>query len=54
MPIPKPYKNQSQKSFISQCMSNKIMKREFPKQKQRLAVCFDAFREKNERYLRNN
>ena len=46
MPIPSPSKGQDQKKFISSCMSNSVMKREFPKQKQRLAVCFSTFRRK--------
>lgn len=44
MPIPKPNANESQDDFIGRCMS--AMKDEFPDQKQRTAVCFDAWKKK--------
>ena len=44
MPIPKPNKDESQNSFISRCMSDSVMKKEFPEQKQRSAVCYDSWR----------
>jgi len=46
MPLPSKKKNELQDKFISRCMSSEVMKREFPKKKQRLAVCFDRFRKK--------
>jgi len=39
MPLPSPRKNQEKNSFISDCMSDPDMISEFPKQKQRAAVC---------------
>ena len=39
MPIPKRRKDESKNKFIERCMSNDTMKKEFPKNKQRLAVC---------------
>jgi len=39
MPIPKRSKGQKIKEFIPQCMSDPIMKGEFPDPKQRFAVC---------------
>jgi co-chaperonin GroES (HSP10) len=39
MPIPEPTKKQSKKEFISQCMGNPTMNKEFPDQAQRFAVC---------------
>ena len=40
MPLPSPNKKQGEDSFVSNCMSNETMKREFPNKKQRLAVCY--------------
>ena len=44
MPIPKPKKGEKQRAFISRCMSNDTMQREYPDRKQRTAVCFSAWR----------
>lgn len=44
MPLPLPEEGELQKDFIARCMSNTIMKKEFPKQEQRLAVCYSQFR----------
>lgn len=44
MPLPKPKPGEKQNDFISRCMGNPTMKEEFPKQKQRLAVCFSQWR----------
>jgi len=44
MPLPKPKTGEKQQDFISRCMSNPTMKKEFPEQKQRLAVCFSQWR----------
>jgi len=49
MPIPKPKGNESERNFIKRCMGNPTMKKEFPKQKQRLAVCFSNFRKKKKK-----
>ncbi len=43
-PLPKPRKGESKKDFISRCMSNKAMQREFPEQEQRVAVCHTQWR----------
>lgn len=48
MPIPKPKKGESQKDFISRCMSNDTMNDEYPDQKQRTAVCFQTWRDSKE------
>ena len=47
MPLPAARKGQSQKAFISACMSSEVMKREFPEQKQRVAVCYSRWRKKH-------
>lgn len=40
MPIPSPTKGETRDEFVTRCMSNDVMKSEFPKQKTRAAVCF--------------
>ena len=47
MPLPSPRKDQKQSEFISSCMSNEVMKKEYPDQKQRAAVCYSQWRRKN-------
>lgn len=50
MPIPTPRmgKNpEKQSKFMSRCMSDKITKKEFPDNKQRVAVCFSSWRKKH-------
>lgn len=44
MPLPLPSKNEKRNEFISRCMSNETMKKEYPDQKQQLAICFSQFR----------
>lgn len=39
MPIPKPKKNEEHNAFLSRCMSNETMKKDFPDNKQRIAIC---------------
>jgi len=42
MPIPSP-KGDKKDVFISNCMGDKVMKKEFPDQKQRAAVCYSKW-----------
>lgn len=49
MPIPSPRKGESQDKFISRCMGDSVMNKEFPEQKQRAAVCFSTWREKSQK-----
>jgi len=44
MPIPKPKKYERKKKFISRCMKNKVMKKDYPKLKQRFAVCYSTWK----------
>ena len=44
MPIPKPRVKESQSEFISRCVMDSVMKREYPDKKQRLAVCYSSWR----------
>jgi hypothetical protein len=46
MPIPKPKKGQDEQEFMSRCMGDEMMKKDFPDQKQRVAVCLTQVRRK--------
>lgn len=46
MPVPSPRKDEERQAFISRCMGDTSMKREFPEQEQRAAVCFRQWRTK--------
>jgi hypothetical protein len=39
MPIPKPDENEDSKKFINRCMSDEMMKKDYPENQQRIAVC---------------
>jgi len=39
MPIPQPEKNEDSSKFVSRCMGNETMKKDYPDSKQRVAVC---------------
>ena len=39
MPIPQPNPNEDKEKFVSRCMSNETMKKEYSDSKQRVAVC---------------
>jgi hypothetical protein len=45
MPIPKPKSREDKASFIDRCVSDQVMKDEYPNQSQRLAVCYIAWRD---------
>jgi hypothetical protein len=47
MPLPKPTKNQKQSEFVSKCMGDAMMNKDFPDQKQRAAVCYSQFKRKS-------
>ena len=44
MPLPTPNEDEKQDGFISRCMGNDTVKKDFPDQKQRSAVCFSQWR----------
>lgn len=44
MPIPSRKKNEDAKKFVSRCMSNETMKKEYPDNKQRVAICLGQTR----------
>lgn len=47
MPLPSPQKNEEQKPFVSRCVGNDSVVKEFPDQQQRIAVCFSQWRKSN-------
>lgn len=47
MPIPQPSASESENEFISRCMSDEGMQKEFPRQQQRLAVCYEQLRDES-------
>lgn len=46
MPIPKPVPSESVSKFVTRCMDDPVMKREYPDQKQRAAVCYQQTQKK--------
>lgn len=54
MPIPTPHKGEKQDDFMHRCMSNEVMKKEFPENKQRVAVCMSKWRKKSEKEESSN
>jgi hypothetical protein len=46
-PLPTPSKNQNEKDFISSCMGNETMLKEYPDEKKRAAVCYSQFKDKD-------
>jgi len=51
VPVPTPGKGERSRAFISRCVSDRRMVREFPDVKQRLAVCYSELRKKRPRAL---
>jgi len=47
MPIPKPEKNEDDRKFVARCMGNETMKKEYPDQKQRVAICIGQTKQKS-------
>ena len=47
MPIPKPNQNEDDKKFVARCMSSETMKKEYPDNKQRVAICLGQVKKKS-------
>lgn len=47
MPIPKPKQNEDSQKFVVRCMGNETMKKEYPDQKQRVAICLGQTKKKS-------
>ena len=46
MPIPKPGKTESKSEFISRCLGDGVMNKEWPEQKQRAGICYSQWEKK--------
>lgn len=44
MPLPTKNKNETEKEFMSRCMSDDMVNKDFKDQKQRAAVCYSQYR----------
>ena len=44
MPLPVPRDKEDEKSFINRCMSDSVMNKEYPDEKQRNAICYSQWR----------
>jgi hypothetical protein len=47
MPLVTPKKSEKQDDFVSRCMGDETMNKDFPDQKQRAAVCYSQFKKGN-------
>jgi len=47
MPLPKPKPEEKKPDFLSRCMSNPTMNREYNKREQRFAVCQTQYANRN-------
>ena len=46
MPLPKPKQNEKQADFMSRCVNDETIKKEFKNKSQRVAVCYNQFKKK--------
>lgn len=44
MPIPSPKGKEKQQDFVSRCMGDSVMVKDYPDQKQRAAICYSAYK----------
>ena len=44
MPIPKTHKSENEQEFVSRCMGDSIMNKEYKDGKQRAAICYSQFK----------
>jgi hypothetical protein len=43
MPLPKPSEKEKEQKFVSRCVSDEMMMKDYKDQKQRLAVCYSQY-----------
>jgi hypothetical protein len=48
MPIPQPEKNEEKKKFVARCMSSDVMVKDYPDNKQRIAICLGQTSKKSD------
>ncbi len=46
MPLPKPSKKETEQEFVSRCMGDDMMNKDFKDQKQRAAVCYSQYKKR--------
>lgn len=44
MPLPNPHKKEERDEFVSRCMGDEAMNKEFKNDKQRVAVCYSLYK----------
>jgi hypothetical protein len=44
MPLPKPRKKETEQEFVSRCMGDDMMNKEYKDPKQRAAICYSQFK----------
>ncbi len=49
MPIPSVKGQEAQQKFISRCMGDSVMNKDYPDQKQRAAICYSQWRKSKKR-----
>lgn len=49
MPIPNPHKNEKKEDFVSRCMGDEVMNKEYPDQKKRSGICYSQWENKNKK-----
>lgn len=49
MPLPSPKGKQSEQSFVSKCMADPTMLKEYKDQKQRAAICYSQYKRAKKR-----
>lgn len=49
MPIPKPNKGEKEDKFISRCMGDSVMNKDYPDQKERAAICYQSWKDKDKK-----
>ena len=47
MPIPAPKKDEDNQAFVARCMSNEVMKKDYPDNGQRVAICLGQTKRKS-------
>ena len=53
MPIPTPNKDEDSQKFISRCMNDEIMKKDYPENQQRIAICLGQTKKSKSSLLDN-
>ncbi len=49
MPIPEPRKGETMNKFISRCITDELMKKEYPSKNKRLGMCYSQWDNKRKK-----